>query len=152
MTSPFHKKSANDSIFWMGYVGGEPWSWFFITYSFFIFLSQNQFSISCGKYFFQWNICCRYIFYSIRDLAIDRLRDQIWQTHVENIIIGRYFRLTVPIIIACCFAWLAAISGVTAEPVHRENGRSLLIVLQYMMFIFTIIQHTVRYHRFGPCR
>lgn len=48
--------------------------------------------------------------------------------------LGRYFRLTVPILIACLMAWAAARSGLTAEPVHRENAWSLIGVVRFAIF------------------
>jgi peptidoglycan/LPS O-acetylase OafA/YrhL len=48
--------------------------------------------------------------------------------------LGRYVRLTIPILIACLFAWAAANSGATLDPTHRDNATSLASVLRFATF------------------
>jgi peptidoglycan/LPS O-acetylase OafA/YrhL len=51
-----------------------------------------------------------------------------------RIAIGRYFRLTIPIVIACIFVWLLVVSGAMTDSLHQANAHSLAADLKFALY------------------
>lgn len=52
---------------------------------------------------------------------------------LAKMLAGRYFRLAVPILIACIMVWFLAYTGLTQSPGHRSNASSLTSVIHFAL-------------------